>query len=229
MDSKSQSPKTPKKNKQSTLNFVEVSEIRDGVLVLRSSEMRAVMAVSSANFALKSGEEQQIIINNFQGILNSLEFPIQILVQSRKLNLDPYIEKLRQLEDKQQNDLLRIKMQEYVEYIKQMLDQINIMKKDFYIVIGYEPAEAKAGFFTSFLQSINPTKVIKMNRESFFRNRKILMQRAEQILSRFSALDLKSDILTTEQLIALMYNSYNPDTLESVRLKDVADLDIENF
>lgn len=229
MDSKSQSPKTQQKNKQSTLNFVEVSEIRDGVLVLRSSEMRAVMAVSSANFALKSGEEQQIIINNFQGILNSLEFPIQILVQSRKLNLDPYIEKLRQLEDKQQNDLLRIKMQEYVEYIKQMLNQINIMKKDFYIVIGYEPNEAKAGFFTSFLRSINPTQVIKMNRESFLRNRKVLMQRAEQVLSRFSSLDLKSDILTTEQLIALMYNSYNPDTLESVRLKDVADLDIENF
>jgi hypothetical protein len=229
VDSKSQSPKTQQKNKQSTLNFVEVSEIRDGVLVLRSSEMRAVMAVSSANFALKSGEEQQIIINNFQGILNSLEFPIQILVQSRKLNLDPYIEKLRQLEDKQQNDLLRIKMQEYVEYIKQMLNQINIMKKDFYIVIGYEPNEAKAGFFTSFLRSINPTQVIKMNRESFLRNRKVLMQRAEQVLSRFSSLDLKSDILTTEQLIALMYNSYNPDTLESVRLKDVADLDIENF
>ncbi len=229
MDSKSQSPKTQQKNKQSTLNFVEVSEIRDGVLVLRSSEMRVVMAVSSANFALKSGEEQQIIINNFQGILNSLEFPIQILVQSRKLNLDPYIEKLRQLEDKQQNDLLRIKMQEYVEYIKQMLNQINIMKKDFYIVIGYEPNEAKAGFFTSFLRSINPTQVIKMNRESFLRNRKVLMQRAEQVLSRFSSLDLKSDILTTEQLIALMYNSYNPDTLESVRLKDVADLDIENF
>jgi hypothetical protein len=229
VDSKSQSPKTQQKNKQSTLNFVEVSEIRDGVLVLRSSEMRVVMAVSSANFALKSGEEQQIIINNFQGILNSLEFPIQILVQSRKLNLDPYIEKLRQLEDKQQNDLLRIKMQEYVEYIKQMLNQINIMKKDFYIVIGYEPNEAKAGFFTSFLRSINPTQVIKMNRESFLRNRKVLMQRAEQVLSRFSSLDLKSDILTTEQLIALMYNSYNPDTLESVRLKDVADLDIENF
>jgi hypothetical protein len=151
------------------------------------------------------------------------------LVQSRKLNLDPYIEKLRQLEDKQQNDLLRIKMQEYVEYIKQMLNQINIMKKDFYIVIGYEPNEAKAGFFTSFLRSINPTQVIKMNRESFLRNRKVLMQRAEQVLSRFSSLDLKSDILTTEQLIALMYNSYNPDTLESVRLKDVADLDIENF
>ncbi len=225
----SDSAKNKQKNKQSTLNFVEVSEIRDGVLVLRSSEMRVVMAVSSANFALKSGEEQQIIINNFQGILNSLEFPIQILVQSRKLNLDPYIEKLRQLEDKQRNDLLRIKMQEYVEYIKQMLNQINIMKKDFYIVIGYEPNEAKVGFFTGFLRSINPTQVIKMNRESFLRNRKILMQRAEQVLSRFSALDLKSDILSTEQLIALMYNSYNPDTLESVRLKDVADLDIENF
>jgi hypothetical protein len=216
-------------NKQSTLNFVEVAEIRDGTLILRTGEMRAVIGVSSANFALKSGEEQQIIINSFQGILNSTEFPIQILVQSRKLNLDQYIEKLRQLEDKQDNDLLRVKMQEYIEFIKEMLDQINIMKKDFYIIVGYEALNVKASFFGSFLRALNPTKVIKMKREQFLRDRKLLMQRAEQVSSKFGALDLKTDVLTTEQLIALMYNSYNPDTLESVRLKDVASLDLQEF
>jgi hypothetical protein len=114
--------------KASTLGFVEIAEIRDGILVLREGQLRAVIAVSSANFALKSTEEQNSIIGQFQSILNSLDFPIQILVQSRKLNLDPYIEKLKQLEYEQENDLLRIKMQEYIEYIQQMLDQINIMK-----------------------------------------------------------------------------------------------------
>ncbi|MEI6728044.1 MAG: hypothetical protein WCK98_00180 [bacterium] len=226
----SQNKITPSKSsKTSTLAFVEVGEIRDDVLVLKDGLMRGIIAVSSANFALKSGEEQQLIINAFQGVLNALEFPIQILVQSRKLNLDPYIEKLRQLEDAQQNDLLRVKMQEYIEYINQMLDQINIMKKDFYIIVGYEPTSAKIGFFASIARALNPTKVIKKKREDFNRDKQFLNQRMDQIISRFSSLDLKVNSLNTEQLIALMYNSYNPDTLESVRLKDVASLDVENF
>jgi hypothetical protein len=123
------SSSSKKSSKASTLGFVEVAEIRDGVIMLREGQMRSVLAISSANFALKSIEEQNSIIGAYQQVLNSLEFPIQILVQSRKLNLDPYIEKLQQLEDQQENDLLRVKMQEYIEYIKEMLNQINIMKK----------------------------------------------------------------------------------------------------
>lgn len=213
----------------STVGFIQVGEILDDTLVLKDGRLRAIIAISSANFALKSNQEQQIIINNFQGILNSLDFEIQILVQSRKLNLDPYISSLRELEDKQTNDLLRIKMQEYIEYIKQMLDQINIMKKDFYIVIGYESIKDKIGFFASFLNALQPTRVIKKKREDFIKDRNMLMQKVDQVVSRFSSLDLKVDLLNTEQLIALMYNSYNPDTLNSIRLKNVADLDIDNF
>ncbi len=218
-----------KKIKASTIAFVEISEIKDSAMVLREGQMRAVLGVSSANFALKSGEEQQIIINNFQGVLNSMEFPIQICVMSRKLNLDSYIERLKQLEDSQANDLLRVKMQEYIEYIKEMLDQINIMKKDFYIVIPYDPVSVKFGLFGGLLRALNPTRIIKQNREDFLRNRKIIMQRVDQVGGRFAALDLKVDLLNTEQLIALMYNYYNPDTLESIRLKDVAGLDVADF
>jgi hypothetical protein len=226
MAEKTQSKKS---SKASTLGFVEVSEIRDGVIVLREGQLRAVVAVSSANFALKSIEEQNSIIGAYQQVLNSLDFPLQILIQSRKLNLDPYIEKLQQLEDQQENDLLRVKMQEYIEYIKEMLNQINIMKKDFYIVIGYDPKNLTVGLFGSFLRALNPTKIIKQKREDFIRNRKLLMQKVDQIAGRFASLDLKVDILNTEQLIALMYNSYNPDTLESIRLKDVGDLDISDI
>lgn len=217
-----------KKNQlPSTLNFVEIAEIRDSTLVLRDGQMRAILGVSSANFALKSGEEQQLIINSYQRVLNSLEYPIQILVQSRQLNLDPYIEKLKQLEEKQENDLLRVKMQEYIEYIKQMIREVNIIKKDFYIIVGYEPISLKTSFFGSFMRIINPTKIIRQKQEDFLRNKKILMSRADQITSLFSNLDLKIHLLNTEQLIALAYNSYNPDTLESVRLKEVGQLDIE--
>jgi hypothetical protein len=215
------------KAKISTLNFVEVSEIRDGVLILREGQMRAILTVSSANFALKSSQEQDIIIGSFQGVLNSLEFPIQILVQSRRLDLNPYIEKLKQLEDQQTNDLLRVKMQEYIEYIREMLQEVNIMNKDFYVIVGFEPVSLKDDLFGRFFRALNPTHLIKQKQEDFIRNRKMLMSRADQIASKLSGLDLRVSLLNTEQIIALMYNSYNPDTLESIRLRDVANIDFQ--
>jgi hypothetical protein len=213
--------------KNSTLGFVEISEIRDSVMILRENQMRAVLGVSSANFALKSIQEQEIIIGSFQGVLNSIEYPIQILVQSRRLDLSSYIEKLKQLEDNHTNDLLRIKMQEYVEYIKQMLQEVNIMNKDFYVVVGYEPVTLRDGLFGRFLRALNPTRLIKQKQEDFLRNRKLLMSRSDAVASRLASLDLKVNLLNTEQLIALAYNSYNPDLLESIRLRDVSAIDIE--
>src|SRR6476659_223664 len=143
-----------KNQKASTLGFVEVSEIRDSVLILREGQMRGVLAVSSANFALKSSQEQEMIMGTFQGVLNSLDFPMQILVQSRRLDLTNYIEKLKQIEDQQTNDLLRVKMQEYIEYIKEMLREINIMNKDFYVIVGYEPVTLKEGLFGKFFRAL---------------------------------------------------------------------------
>jgi hypothetical protein len=221
-------PTTPTSNsKSSTLSFVEISEIRDSVLILREGQMRAVLAVSSANFALKSIQEQEIIIGSFQGILNSIDFPIQILVQSRRLDLTSYIEKLKHIEDNLTNDLLRVKMQEYVEYIKQMLQEVNIMNKDFYVIVGYEPISLKDGIFGRFFRTLNPSRAIKVKQEDFLKNRKLLMTRTDAIASRFASLDLKVNLLNTEQLIALMYNSYNPDLLESIRLRDVSSIDIQ--
>lgn len=227
MPAKTLTPAETKKLKNSSLNFVEVSEIRDSTLILREGQMRSVVAVSSANFALKSIQEQEIIVGTFQGVLNSLDFPIQILVQSRKLDLNPYIEKLKSLEDRQTNDLLRVKMQEYIEYIKEMSHEVNIMDKNFYIIIGYEPVKLSDGLFGRFARSFRPTKFIKQKQEEFLKNRKILMSRIDQIISKLGSLDLKTDLLNTEQLIALMYNSYNPDTSESIRIDSVANLDIE--
>jgi hypothetical protein len=221
-----QSSQQKNSTKTSTLGFVEISEIRDSTLVLREGQMRAVLAVSSANFALKSIQEQEIIIGTFQGVLNSLEFPMQILVQSRRLDLTSYIEKLKSLEDNQTNDLLRIKMQEYIEYIKQMLAEVNIMNKEFYVIIGYEPVKLTDGLFGRFLRALNPTRAIKQNQEEFLRNRKLLMSRSDSVASRLASMDLKVNLLNTEQLIALMYNSYNPDLLESIRLRDVSSIDI---
>ena len=212
--------------KNSTLNFVEIAEIRDSTIVLREGQMRGILAVSSANFALKSAEEQEIIIGTYQGILNSLEFPVQILVQSRKLDLTNYLDKLKVIEDTLTNDLLRDKMQEYQIYIKELLSEVNIMNKDFYIIVGYEAVSLKSGGLSGFLRAFSPTKIIKQKQEEFIANRKNLMSRVDQVASRFGSLDLKINLLNTEQLIALMYNSYNPDTNNPIRLEDVAKFDI---
>jgi len=222
------SPQTQKPNfkKASSLGFVEVGEIRDSVIILREGQMRSVIAVSSANFALKSQQEQDIIIGSFQGILNSIEFPIQILVQSRKLDLNPYIEKLENLEEKQTNDLLKIKMREYIQYIQNMLTEVNIMNKDFFVIVGYEPIKLKEDLFGRFFRSLNPSMQFKQSQEKFIKNRKKLMSRTDQITGKLTSLDLKVDVLNTEQIIALLYNSYNPDTRESIRLRDVSSLDI---
>jgi hypothetical protein len=130
------------------------------------------------------------------------------------------------MEDQQQNDLLRIKMQEYTEYIQQMIKEVNIIKKSFYIIVGYNPVALQEGVFGHFIRAINPTRAIKQKQEDFLRNRKTLMSRLDQVASRMSGLDLKVELLNTQQLIALLYNSYNPDILESIQLKDVSSLDI---
>ena len=210
-----------------TLNFLQIAEIRDSVLVLRESQMRVILAVSSTNFALKSQQEQEMIIGTFQGILNSIDYPIQIVVQNRKVNLDVYIEKLKALEDTQPNDLLRVKMQEYIEYIQNIILEANIMEKNFYLVVGYDPITLQEGIFGSFLRALNPARIVKQKQEDFLSNRKRLMTRAEDISGKLGGLDLKINMLNTEQLIALMYNCYNPDTTDSIRLKDISSIDVE--
>jgi len=216
----------PASTNASTLSFMEVAEVRDGIMVLREGQLRAVLGISSANFALKSSKEQDMLIGAFQGALNSLDTPIQILVQSRKIDLNNYIEKLKVLENDQTNDLLKVKMQEYIEYIQEMLQQINIMSKEFYIIVGYDPVSLKDDLFGKFFRSLNPTSYIRQDQEVFMKNKQQIQSRAEGIVSKFSGLDLKVRILKTEEIIALMYNSYNPDTLESIRIRDTSELDI---
>jgi hypothetical protein len=216
-----------KAQKASTLDFLEIAEIRDSVAILKESEMRAVVAVSSANFALKSYEEQNKIIGAFQGILNSIDFPIQIVLQSRKLDLNTYLDKLKNLEYQQKNDLLRVKMQEYVSYIESLLNEYNIMNKDFYVVVGFEPVKIKDDVLTQIRKIFQPVKYIKMDREEFLNNRKQLMSRIDNIASKLSSLDLKTEVLNTEMLIALYYNSYNIDVGNYIKLGAISDLNID--
>src|SRR6185369_3779482 len=120
---------------KSTQSFLRMSEIKNDTVVVDDGTMRAILAVSSTNFDLKSQDEQNSIIFNFQRFLNSLDFPVQILMQSRKMEIGGYLEKLRRLAEKQTNELLRVQTVEYVEFISRLIENASIMNKNFYIVV----------------------------------------------------------------------------------------------
>src|SRR6266404_1525557 len=128
----------------STQSFLEVKDIKEGVLILRSNDIRGVLMISSINFALKSEEDQAVIIYSYQNFLNSLDFSCQIVVQSRKINITPYLDSLKGLQEKQTNELLKIQTGSYIEFIKDLVQGDAVMTKNFYIVVPYALTGMKA-------------------------------------------------------------------------------------
>jgi type IV secretory pathway VirB4 component len=126
---------------KSSQDFVPIKEIRDGVVVLKDGSMRAILMTSSQNFALKSSDEQNAILFQFQNALNSLDFSIQIFVQSRRLDIRPYIALVEGKMKEQTSDLMRIQIREYVKFIKKFTEDVNIMTKTFFIVVPYTPPQ----------------------------------------------------------------------------------------
>lgn len=214
----------PPKKGQSTQQYLDVEEIRDGVMVLRDGGLRAIVMVSSMNFALKSSEEQEAIIYAYQSFLNSLEFPIQIVVQSRQLDIDAYLDTLRKMEAEQSSELLRIQTAEYIEYVAQLVELSHIMSKSFYIVVPFSPQEGKK---ESWLDKVfNPTKSMVHRETDFKRYRDLLMQRVDHIATGLQGVGLRIALLETQELIELLYNTYNPATFQQETLTDVNKLDL---
>ena len=126
-----------------TQQFLEIDQIREGVVVLKNKSLRGIIMVSSLNFALKSDEEQKAVIYQFQNFLNSLDFSLEIMVQSRRLNITGYYDKLSDLEKKQENELLKIQIGEYRKFIEKLVAGGSIMSKNFFVVVPFSLLEAK--------------------------------------------------------------------------------------
>jgi len=210
----------------STQAHLDVSEIHDGTIVLRDGSMRAVIVVSSTNFSLKSGEEQNALIDSYQSFLNSLEFPVQILMQSRKLDIHSYLDKLRSVMQQQTNELLRLQTQEYIEYVAKLIEFASIMNKTFYVVVPYSPFITKEGFMQKISNLINPVKNISFKKKEFESHREQLFQRVNQILGSLNAMGLHTIVLDTEELVELLYNSYNFDNASQIQIKKIEELDL---
>ena len=216
-----------KKTTAPTQEFLDVAEVKEDVIVLKSGTLRAVLAVSAINFDLKSSDEQEGIIAQYQNFLNSIDFPVQILISSRKLNMKKYMDFLTDKEKSQPNELLRVQLAEYKSFMEQLVSVSNIIEKKFYIIIPFSPIENEnKGFFSNIGSLINPRKNILEKRENFETYKNQLYQRVDHIVAALSGIGLRLIPLKTEELIELLFDSYNPETFNASEMKDTSQLDL---
>ena len=199
---------------KSSQDFVPIKEIRDGVVVLKDDSLRGVIMTSSINFALKSADEQNAIIYQFQNFLNAINFSIQIFTESRRLDIRPYIALLEKVEKDQENELLHIQTKEYIEFIKSFTESVNIMTKSFFVVVPYTPAiiQTKKSVLSSFLGKRDQAR--EERKESFEENRTQLLQRMEVVMGGLTRLGVRAVPLGTEEIVELYYKLFNPGDTE---------------
>ena len=198
--------------KKSTQEFVPISEVRDGVILLKGGGMRAVLLASSLNFALKSEDEQTAFIIQFQNFLNSLDFSVQIFVQSRMLDIRPYVATLETAYKGQLDDLMRIQIREYIEFVKSFTEAANIMTKNFFVVVPYSPSSTP-------LSASTPAGLLPWKRKgasaaeanrSFEEQVSQLEQRIAIVQQGLIRTGVRTVQLGTEETIELLYKMFNP-------------------
>lgn len=188
-----------------TKQFIKVHRIKDGVILLKNGGLRAVLIVSSMNFELKADIEKQSIVEAYQSFLNSLDYPVQILVNSRQINLDDYLAELEALYEKQENELLKLQIGEYLNFIDSLIEISNVISKNFYVIVPYAPAEQAKSFLSG---ATSPSANYSETQLEEYKNQ--LWQRVKQIRLGLIGLGLHAEILNTKELIELLYNFYNP-------------------
>ncbi len=217
--------KEPRDATESTQRYLPIAEIHDDTVVLNDGGLRAVLSIGTVNINLKSEEEQNAIIASYQGFLNSLEFPIQILIRSAKLDIDRYLDNLQKTAENQKNPLLQRQTFDYLTYMRRLIEYADIMEKKFYVVVPYDSSAkpTKENVFKQFWRSINPEDSVAKfaaRRKEFETDRKGLMQRVTQVKAGLDNMNLPQRQLTTKELIELFYLVYNPVTGRNQKLDD---------
>lgn len=208
------------KEYKSTQQFVDIEEIRDGVVVLKNGGLRRILLVSGINFELKSEEEQNIITYAYQNFLNTIGFSVQFVIHSRKINIEDYLNKLSEKREKEENDLLKNQISEYTEFIRSFVEMNAVMAKTFFCIVPYDSIQiSKAG--QNLVSSLKFWEKNKKEPGKEDISQKIMQinQRTEQVIDGLSQIGLRSIALNNEELIELFYNLYNPQTIEKKELK----------
>ncbi|MDH3324987.1 MAG: hypothetical protein OEL89_05080 [Candidatus Peregrinibacteria bacterium] len=230
-DSKINTVKNGKKNKLlSTQRYLQFDSAHDDVLVLKNGGLRVILEVQAVNFNLKSEEEQNAIIMSYQRFLNSLNFPVQISIKSRKLDIDHYLDDLKTRKKKLDNELLKKQMTEYIEYVEKLVEYADIMEKKFYVTVTIDPLRAqKNSFFGDFFQYIRPDdKVIDIitRKREFKFLKKDLDSRVNVVKTSLENCGLAVNQLSTEKIIELFYNAYNPQLARNEKIEDIGDISV---
>lgn len=194
-----------------TQQFVPVADIHDDVVILKDGQMCMVLLASSINFALKAAEEQQAILSQFQAFLNAVDFSLQIYAQSRRLDIRPYLEILKAREEHQDNDLMRIQLREYMEFITTFTSEVEIMTKNFFVVIPYRSASLEVEGIGKFLKT--KTKTAEAISDKFFEDRMQLEQRVSVVEQGLARIGIRTAPLGTDELTELYYHIFNPEDL----------------
>lgn len=208
-----------------TQKYLDIAEIRDDAVVMKDGTLRAVLLVASINFALKSEDEQGAIIQQYISFMNSLEYPLQIVIQSRRLNIEGYMNRLYEAQKNQKNELLRLQIADYRGFITELVDIGQIMQKQFFVVIPYNPLSDKnKGFWSRLSEAFQPATIVKLADKKFRERKEQLAQRVSVIASNLGSMGLKSAQLDTQSLIELYYRAYNPELLDTQKMRDTNDL-----
>ena len=205
-------PFNPVQNKKASQNFVPVKEVRDGVVVLKEGGMRSVLMASSINFALKSDDEQTAFILQFQNFLNSLDFSVQMFIESRTLDIRPYTDTLEESLKDQLDDLMRVQTREYIQFVKSFTEAANIMTKNFFIVVPYDPPVVNSKNSNGLLSALPfGSKKPKVEEDAAFEeNLSQLEQRIGVVQQGLMRSGVRTVELGSEETIELLYKLFNP-------------------
>ncbi len=204
-----------------------ISEIKDGVVVMRDGSLRGVILGSAINFDLMSPPEQEAVEYAYQGFVNSLHFPIQIVIKSQRIDLGGYMEKLDTLRGEQANELLGALMDDYIANIHALVDEVNIMDKQFYVVVPYFPpltVQKTSNLISGIKAAFEPIPVITVAEEDFRKYKQELSQRMALAASGMSQMGIRAISLGTQELVDLYYSWYNPDVAQNQKLIETSQL-----
>ena len=213
-----------------SLDLVDIKEIKENVVVMKDGSLKQIVMVGGVNFALKSEMEQNIITQGYQTFLNSVDFPLQIVIHSRKVNIDTYIQSLAKRKEAEESPLLKNQIDEYAEFIKGFVEKNAIMEKTFLVVVPFYPVDAGLGVtkggaakFLPFLGGKGDDKTAKAKSDEeaqrdFKENLAQLSQRTGQVMTGLVSIGLETTTLENDALIELFYNFYNPQTIERENL-----------
>lgn len=211
-------PNQQKRNANSSQNSLLISEIREGMLIMNDGSFRAVVSCESINFDLMSSRERDAVEFSYQNFLNSLYFPIQIFVRSDRVDIRPYLDKLIERRRSQDNMLLGLLMEDYINFIDILSREYNIMSKEFYVVIPYFTtgdlsalAAAGKNIFTTFTKPQEQQR-IRIDEATYEKAKSEISNRVAATINGLSSMGVRAVSLDTSQLGSLYYNVYNPDT-----------------